>query len=320
MKKISLIVPVYNVEKYLRKCLESCLHQDISADSYEIIIVNDGSPDNSQEIIAEYASKHSNIKTILKENGGLSSARNAGLNIAEGELIWFIDSDDSIQENCLSSIISYFIETSAELITIDYAFFDENNQPLKKEKRHLVNGQIYNGLDLFQNGWIYPFSAVQFYIFKNDFIKQNLLSFKEGIYGEDWLYTLYSYTKLNKALYLDRPLYNYYIRKGSITHSKSSYKKGHDCIEICNELYKYRKETESDRVYIIDSAIAQTLKSVYIHWISNSATDAKKIRALALQKKFWINSIIKSRRYKYLIIYTLLKLNLRLDFKRTFHF
>ena len=101
MKKISLIIPVYNVEKYLENCINSCLKQDISINDYEIIIVNDGSPDDCWNIIQRYANQHSNIKTINKENGGLSSARNAGINVAEGELIWFIDSDDSIKENCL---------------------------------------------------------------------------------------------------------------------------------------------------------------------------------------------------------------------------
>ena len=82
MNKFSLIIPVYNVESYLANCLDSCLNQDIPHSDYEIIVVNDGSPDNSQSIIDMYVNKYDNIIPIVKENGGLSSARNAGLDIA----------------------------------------------------------------------------------------------------------------------------------------------------------------------------------------------------------------------------------------------
>lgn len=100
----SIIIPVYNVERYLRQCLDSCLDQDIPKSEYEIIIVNDGSPDNSQVIINEYALLYDNICVINKSNGGLSTARNAGLSIAKGNFIWFVDSDDSIVSNSLKYI------------------------------------------------------------------------------------------------------------------------------------------------------------------------------------------------------------------------
>lgn len=96
--KLSIIIPVYNVERYLRQCLESCLSQDVPKSQYEVIIVNDGSPDNSQAIIDEYSSKYDNVRVLKKKNGGLSSARNAGLNIASGDYIWFVDSDDWVAD------------------------------------------------------------------------------------------------------------------------------------------------------------------------------------------------------------------------------
>ena len=100
MPKISVIVPIYNVEKYLAKCLDTILAQTFS--DIEIICVNDGSTDNSRKILSEYAKKDSRIKIVDKKNGGLSSARNAGMKVAQGEFISFIDSDDWIDETLLS--------------------------------------------------------------------------------------------------------------------------------------------------------------------------------------------------------------------------
>lgn len=96
----SIIIPVYNVEKYLNECVDSVLNQK-NVD-YEIILVDDGSTDNSGQICDEYLKKHSNVSVIHKVNGGLSDARNAGLESAEGDYILFVDSDDKIEENSLS--------------------------------------------------------------------------------------------------------------------------------------------------------------------------------------------------------------------------
>ena len=108
MIAITLIVPVYNVEKYLVRCLDSCLHQDLDEDEYEIIAVNDGSYDGSLKLLKEYANRYRNIVLIDKPNGGLSSARNAGLERARGNFIWFVDSDDWIAENCLKTVCRLF--------------------------------------------------------------------------------------------------------------------------------------------------------------------------------------------------------------------
>lgn len=311
-KRISLIIPVYNVEKYLRCCLDSCIHQDIPFDEYEIIIVNDGSPDSSYRIIDEYEKNFPNIKSVKKQNGGLSTARNAGLAIANGELIWFIDSDDSIKENCLSKIVSCFDDQSIEMITINYTLKDDNGAILPKEDRSLIGNNCYDGLEMFEKGWIYPFSAVQFYVFRRTYIDKNGLVFKEGIYGEDWLFTIISYTKFQTCLYLNEAFYNYYIHNGSITHNGTSFKKGHDCIEICNELHKVYEIVDDRRKIIINKAIAQTIKSIYDHWILNNKDVAGQIRAYALQSNFWLSAIVKSKAYKYIPLFLLLRLNIRL--------
>ena len=96
---LSIIIPVYNVEKYVEKCIRSCENQDIPKENYEVIVVNDGSPDGSLAIVERLANEFSNIKVINQENKGLSMARNTGLEAAKGEYVWFVDSDDWIEEN-----------------------------------------------------------------------------------------------------------------------------------------------------------------------------------------------------------------------------
>lgn len=312
MKKISIIIPVYNVEKYLGHCLDSCLDQDLPRSEYEIIIVNDGSPDNSQEIIDRYASKYENIIVIKKENGGLSSARNAGLKIAKGEYIWFVDSDDSIKENCLSEIYKLISEQCIECLTFDYFYKDENENKLETKARNLSNHTLYNGLELYHKGWIFPYSAVQFYIFKHQYIIDNALLFHEGIIAEDWLFTIQSYLKLQKCLYVNKKYYNYYIHGNSISNSGNDCRKGHDDIIICKQIYNQIKNTESERHYIIYSSICQMLNSIYNHWKHTSGDNSKKLRKNTLLVNFWLTAIAKSHKFQYLIIYILLKMNIKI--------
>ena len=114
--KLSIIIPVYNVEQYLKTCLDSVLHQNIAISEYEVIVVNDSSPDGSLAIAEEYARKNSNIKIVTRPNGGLSAARNTGLEHALGEYVWFVDSDDWIEENCLSRLLSIATLESLDIL------------------------------------------------------------------------------------------------------------------------------------------------------------------------------------------------------------
>ena len=109
--KLTIIIPIYNVEPYIKRCLMSCILQDSSlGEEYEIICVNDGTKDKSAEIAKEIALSYNGVVVIDQENGGLSSARNTGLSYARGEYVWFVDSDDYIEENCLPRILSYLNE------------------------------------------------------------------------------------------------------------------------------------------------------------------------------------------------------------------
>lgn len=164
MMLLSFIVPVYNVEEYLEECLDSLVSQDIPCDEYEIICIDDGSTDKSGEILDDYAEKYQNIIVIHKENGGVSSARNCGIDIAKGEYIWFVDADDFIKANCLSLVKSKISEHDYDIIKIlpysfthgDADFHPRNITPAMSQeyiksflwtkvlrKKHITENKIY---------------------------------------------------------------------------------------------------------------------------------------------------------------------------------
>ena len=106
--KLSIVIPAYNVEQYIGNCLDSIFNQQIETDMLEVIVVNDGSKDGTEDIIKQYASQHPNLIYISQENQGQSVARNTGLKRATGDLIWYVDSDDATTENSIQTIFSYF--------------------------------------------------------------------------------------------------------------------------------------------------------------------------------------------------------------------
>ena len=122
---VSVIIPIYKVEKYLRKCIDSVLNQTYQ--DFEIILVDDCSPDNCPKICDEYAKTDGRIKVIHKENGGVSSARNAGIKIANGEYLSFIDSDDSVEENFLQILVEGLENNGADLCTTKHKKVFENS-------------------------------------------------------------------------------------------------------------------------------------------------------------------------------------------------
>ena len=127
--KVSVIVPVYNVEKYLRKCLASLVNQDF--EDYEIIIVNDGSPDNSQEIIDEYTKKYKFIRSFTKENGGLSSARNYGIDKARGDYIAFVDSDDYVDVAFLKELYEAITKDGSDIAVCEFSYVYPNGNMVR---------------------------------------------------------------------------------------------------------------------------------------------------------------------------------------------
>lgn len=236
--KISLIIPVYNVEKYLKKCLESCLNQDISKDDYEIIIINDGSPDNCNFIISDYINKHNNIRVLNQKNSGLSIARNNGLKIAKGDYIWFIDSDDWIEDNILNNLLAYLDD--ADILQLNYRLVFENNDISSKEIRIDKNRlEVYNGLEILQSEYL-P-SPVQFTIFKREFLLNNELFFTPKIYHEDSEFKPKATFYAKKIKFFRPIVYNYLQRETGSIMSNFSLKNALDYLFVINNLLVFKR-------------------------------------------------------------------------------
>lgn len=215
---LSLIIPVYKTELYLAECLNSILKQDIRG--VEIILVDDGSPDECPKICDRYAAEHSFIQVIHKENGGLSSARNCGLLAAKGKYVWFIDSDDYLLPSALevvkSAMTSY---ENIEVFSTGLMKYYHDTQTFNPE--NVSYGTLYDkrGEYLWNKC---PFGASQRFICKRKFLIDNDLFFLPGLLHEDgeWGFRMLYLAQSIKIL--DEPVYVYRIRtSGSIMSSIS---------------------------------------------------------------------------------------------------
>lgn len=216
---ISVIVPVYKVEKYLQKCINSIQSQTYK--DLEIILIDDGSPDNCPQICDELATIDTRIKVIHKENGGLSSARNKGLEVATGNFVTFIDSDDTINQNMFENIIRVMKATNADIGMCSSQTMTDNGTVLTIDK--FEEGKLYQGEDLIRD-IILPLKTSSWNkIFRRSLILNH--KFPEGkIHGEDLVYILRvidQNTKLATTQYIG---YNYFKRNNTITTSSFNYR------------------------------------------------------------------------------------------------
>ena len=229
--KLSIVIPVYNVEKYLAKCLNSCINQDLSKDDYEIIVVNDGSPDNCLSIAERIAESQPNIIILSQENQGLSGARNTGLSRAKGDYVWFIDSDDWIEENCLGKIVESMVD--CDMLAIDYIWaYDDSskNQTVSYGKTGSIPGREFL-MDKYR-------VQAQMYIYRRQFIIDNNLEFYRGVYHEDTEFTPRALYLAKNVRYLNVPVYYFYKRPNSISTVPNP-KRAFDYITVSNSLNKF---------------------------------------------------------------------------------
>ncbi len=231
MHKISVIVPVYNVEKYLEKCVESIIAQTYS--NLEIILVDDGATDSSGLICDRYAENDKRIKVIHKENGGLSSARNAGIVAAEGEYIGFVDSDDYIEKNMIELLAEELISNDADMSVCGvYNVYQERKIPqCSKIERFVCGGE--EAYKLLMIGEKIP-GTVCNKLFKRKMIQQ--LRFPEGKLYEDAFFHINLMPLIKKVAVNTTPMYFYVHRKGSITTAKFN-SRGMDVIEAYEKNY-----------------------------------------------------------------------------------
>lgn len=227
MLKLSIIVPVYNVEAYLGKCLDSLIGNNLSQEDYEIILVNDGSTDSSGAIAEQYASRNSNIQLINQKNQGLGGARNTGIKLADGNYIMFVDSDDYVEKNSFAALLKCAEDQDLDVLRYNHEEVDESYEiiPKKKNATHavvfkddVINGKTYLSERM---GWA---CYVCVYLFRSEFIKSGNYLFEKNIYFEDveWLPRVLIHA--NRVSSIDKYVYNYLQREGSITKSPNKEK------------------------------------------------------------------------------------------------
>ena len=220
----SIIVPVYNMEKYMRECIDSIIGQD--CEDYELILVDDGSKDESGKICDEYAKVFDRIRVIHKENGGLASARNAGLEVAKGKWIFFIDSDDFIEKETLAFLKNTVQKNKADLYTFNLCKVNENGEEIDKEIHNIENYTeqikktenakfIYDRMLMYKVGWE---AWVQ--LFNRELINRYNLRFEDTskVFAEDLLFSLEYCTCIKKVYYICNFIYCYRQIESSIMH------------------------------------------------------------------------------------------------------
>lgn len=215
MKLISVIVPAYNVKSYLERCINSIINQTYQ--ELEIILVDDGSTDGTGTLCDQIAQENARIVVIHKENGGLSDARNAGLDICAGDFISFVDSDDYIEPNMYECMIEEMKDEAVSMVTVGFIETEidgKENVLATQQKRKLTKEEAL--MDIFEDGEIFPSSVNKLY---RSFLFDKL-RFCKGIINEDTEIIPKILNICNSVIILDKALYHYVLRKGSITQSE----------------------------------------------------------------------------------------------------
>ena len=280
MIKYSFIVPVYNTEKYLKKCLDSLVNQTYK--NFEIIVVNDGSTDKSSNIMSKYQKKYKNIIVIDKENEGLSMARNRGVQKSSGKYIIFVDSDDYVSNKLLEEVDKKIDDSDI----LRFQIATEDEEYTKINEYHEEGFESMCGYDAFKYLSSYHFVEPAWcYVIRKNYYIENKFSFKKGVYHEEFGLIPYVIYKARKVKSIDFIGYYYIQRNGSIMNNndyKKTVKKAFDMIEQYKTMRLFAKNINRKN----------NLDDYFLSYISNSVI--VKARELKKdEKKVYINELKK---------------------------
>lgn len=251
---VSIIIPVYNVEKYLHQCLDSVLRQ--SYQELEVVLVDDGSKDSSGKICDEYARKDNRFKVLHCENSGASAARNIGLNIAQGEYIYFLDSDDWLAENTIEALYSRAIEENADVVFFDAYTFDEkngtkSNNNYSRKKKYCSQSGCEMMRELLENK---EFRVSPCLIFsKKSLFETQSLRFEEGIMYEDMIMAYQIFSVAERVTQVQQFLYYRRYRINSVMTTKKGAKNIRSACVVYNRVRDFAIQKQ-----IIDEEASQT--------------------------------------------------------------
>ena len=225
---LSVIIPVYNVEKYLKECLDSIVLEN-NIPGLEVICINDGSRDGSLEILKAYADKHQNITVLSQDNAGLSAARNSAMKYAKGKYVHFLDSDDAMTPGCYQKLLDLLEKQGLDVLFFNARSFYEE-EVLKKEypyyhnayTRNQTEGEVTSGMEYYCKRLLNNNLVVQacMYISRRSFLEENHLVFPNGIIHEDNLFTIKLLALASRVMHVNNEFYHRRVRRGSLTINK----------------------------------------------------------------------------------------------------
>lgn len=312
MYKVSVIIPVFNSEKYLKKCLDNIINQTL--EDIEIILIDDGSKDNSLDIIKKYSEKHDNIKYKSKKNEGQAIARNLGIEMATGEFISFVDSDDYIETTMLEKLYKVAKKNKSDIVICDYIEEYENKQ--------IPRNSLYINADTLQKQYILCIAGPCSKIIKTSIFKENNIRFLENNIYEDLaiIPALALYT--SKISYFNEPLYHYVIRQNSTMQQTKYNKKLESIFNVMEYVYNqfdgkgYDEEIEF--IYInhllyagcgrflrypntdeMTNKIINTINSKYPNWKENKYFKEQSRAYRVICKTFMRNKPFELKLYKF---------------------
>jgi len=272
-ERVSIIIPIYNVEQYIEECLLSAMRQTLK--EIEIICVNDGSTDDSMGIVRKYAREDPRIRIVEKENGGLSSARNAGMDAAKGEYILFLDSDDWILPETLEEIYDSAVKNDLDNVYFNAAVFFDSEEIKETEsgysnyyKRKGVYEGVYTGAEfgekIMRNGDFRPSACLQ--MPKREMLKKYGLRFYEGIIHEDNLFTIQSMILEGKVMYIDKCYYQRRMRSDSIVTTQKGVRNAIGYFTCMQETGRFIRDKELREEYYFEI-------ENYLVWLKKNAID-----------------------------------------------
>ena len=284
--KLSIIVPIFKVEQYLPKCVESLLNQDLMPEEYEIILVDDGSPDRCGEICDEYSARHPQVRVIHRENGGLSAARNSGIEEACGKYVQFVDSDDYLEPNVLKSLVDKMEQDQLDILRFNYQNVNDRYEvfePNKVSKPFVdYRDEVCDGLTFLTERLGFACYACQF------MMRRELLDgcrFKEGVCFEDTEWTPRLLMRAARVTSTDLMVYNYLMRIGSISRDKDEAKMKkviNDKLSLIDALKELMSVVQDKRWF--EGMIAQTVLSI-VSDVGNSFYSEKSTYFHILKQK-----------------------------------
>lgn len=275
---LSIIIPIFKVEEYVGTCLESIYSSEIDESIFEVIAVNDGTPDRSMEIVERYKSRHCNLKIVNQSNAGVSAARNNGIMHADGKFVTFVDPDDFLTAGALKSLCSRLVNIDSELIVM---------RSMKESKEVFPWSSIFkdgnktDGINMYLQG--YSRGSVWGCVYKKDFLIKYAILFPVGIRnGEDSIFFGLCQIWAKEAIFWDLLFYNVFVRTGSATTSLSK-----EVIRLygdtANVLYNVIRQNESSYSKLQLSILSNKLYCCISQWVY-SAIKVKEVDAQFLIK------------------------------------